>query len=107
MRVELEHGPVIDVRFHKKHRSIEKGRFKGRVVVDTACIVSEVVGQEAGKSTFEQISSDVALHCPKDKYNKYRGKQISLTRALYKSNIPGKDTCVVLNQFEKEFAHCK
>lgn len=108
MRVTSQNGQLLDVRFFKNHRTVEKSRFKGRTLVDTVCVISEVIkNSENDKATFKEIVKDVARQSPKEVYNKYLGKKVSLQRALSKSDLDPYDREGLLFQFETEFSHCK
>ena len=104
MLTQLEDQRIIEVKFHKVPRTLTKSRFKGRLLIDTACVISEKVGMAAGEIGKEEISKALAVHCPKERYNRYRGKQVSLDRALSLTDeFSDQEKEVIRSEFEKEF----
>ncbi|MCD6435264.1 MAG: hypothetical protein J7L15_02580 [Clostridiales bacterium] len=103
MRIQVKDGRIIDVRFHKSPRTDKRGH----KLIDTACVISEMVGCAAGKVAFEPLFEAKALHCYKDQYNKYLGKRVSLNKALHISDFSTDESDLLVTAFEEEFKICK
>ena len=102
MRVQVSDGTLLNVSFHKLHR-----QESGRDLIDTKCVISEVVTNGDTKPSFNDIASGLAMQNPSDKYNKYMGKKLSLKRALDEMDFSGPDHGAIALAFESAFKHCK
>lgn len=91
---------LYSVIFHKSHRG--KGH---RQVIDTACVISSIDDSKTGADRCTKMSVGHARQNYIDKYDKIRGKEIALARAL--PLFCEDDQDIFTHAFDKQFRQNK
>jgi hypothetical protein len=99
MRIRVN-GKDYDVRFSTFYREDEFGRIAGPLR-DTSCFISSVDDSKRGKEKYKEVSEGIARQSHRDRYNKWSGRKLALSRAL--SEFQKQDRFTFWQKYREEF----